>query len=962
MSLGSCLRQAVVPILATALVAGGTAGAASADARPGSPEATRAVGPGVYIVTLNRAPSVVYDGGLSGYPATRVGNSQRFDHSRPEVVSYERHLRAVQDRLLSRVGDPPVLYQMATAVNGFTAKLTSTQVKRLRASHRVRLVERSSTVHLDSVESPDLLGLDQVWRGQGGPAEAGKGIVVGLVDSGVWPENPSFVGLPQRTPGSSDGLAGFHGACQRGEQWSAEDCTDKVVSARYFVKGFGHANVAQADFLSPRDVDGHGSHTASVAAGNDKVPVEVRGQDFGSASGMAPAARIAIYKACWAAPDPDHDGCTTPDTVAAVDRAVADGVDVLGYPVSGPAGAVADSVELAFLNAATGGVFVAASAGNDGTRGAPVAHASPWVTTVGASTHWPREGEIRLGNGRRLKGAMVSDDAVHTAPLVLGSHAAAPGTSRRQAGLCEFGALDADAVEDSIVVCDRGVTARVDKSAAVERAGGAAMVLANTGPGTRDSDLHLVPTVHLGAAAAEDVKDYVRSRGARATATLDPTTPGGVPVPRVARFSSRGTASARGGDLLKPDLTAPGVGVLAAAAPGPLTGPLWDFRSGTSMSAAHVTGLAALVAAAKPAWSPARVKSAMSTTSYRPASGTGPLAHGAGHVDPTRFLDPGLTFDPVPGEWSRFLAGRLPARDLNLPSIAVGDLAGPRTMTRRVTNVSGSRLALHSQVTGLDGVTADVEPDRMTLAPGASRAFTVRLAAGRGAQVGSLTGGALTWADQGHRTRVRIPLAVRPLAASAPEQVTGTVRGGSVRVSGRSGSVRTIAASSTGLVGAEPRPVVLEAGGFDPADPRRDDDTLAADVRVSSDTEVARFETDARDGADLDLFVYRDADLVAWSADDSGEESVTLHGPDPGRYRVYVHTPAAGDEVSAAGRLYTWVVPSRGTAEVDLDPSRLRPEPGSRFELRASWRGLDPGKRWLGAIEYADRRTLLIVK
>ncbi|HEX5771330.1 MAG TPA: S8 family serine peptidase, partial [Nocardioidaceae bacterium] len=286
-------------ILLPALSVPGTTGVAGA-----APTPAEVAAPGVYVVALERPPA-------SGKAAA---------------------LRRAQDDLLAEVGRPEVLYRFTSALNGFAAELTREQVKQLRSHPDVVLVERSTTQHADSVDSPEFLGADQAWAAAGGPEDAGRGTVVGVVDSGIWPENPSFAAL---AAANVSGPAGFSGDCQTGEQWDESDCNSKVVSARYFVKGFGEDNLAASEFLSPRDGTGHGSHVAAVAAGNHGVAVAVEGQQFGDASGMAPAARIASYKACWAAPDPSDDGCTTADAVAAIDQAVADGVDVISYAVSG---------------------------------------------------------------------------------------------------------------------------------------------------------------------------------------------------------------------------------------------------------------------------------------------------------------------------------------------------------------------------------------------------------------------------------------------------------------------------------------------------------------------------------------------------------------------------------------------------------------------------------------------------
>ncbi len=467
------LRRSAAALLTAALAGVAVPGPAAVaeEAAPGAvvtgTPATQVPGDGVYVVTLVGRPAASYSGSVPGLAATRPAAGERFDRTRPEVAAYRQRLLGQQDRVLDAIGRAEVLYRYTTAVNGFAARLDAGQVKQLRVTPGVALVERSVTRPVDMTDTADALGVDAMWKVAGGPDKAGRGQVIGVVDTGIWPENPSFAGLPQDIPGTAARVPGFHGACTRGESWDPGVCSSKLVSARYFVKGFGAGNLSRAEYLSPRDGTGHGSHTAAVAAGNDDVRVRIEGQDFGETTGIAPGARIAAYKACWAAPDPDDDGCTTADTVAAVDAAVADGVDVLNYSVSGPGDTVTDSVELAFLHATAAGVFVAASAGNRGPGASTVGHASPWVTTVGASTHQRLQGAVALGDGNALVGAMAADRRVPETGIVLGSEAAAPGASTDEARLCELGALDAREVQDNIVVCDRGTTARVDKSVAV---------------------------------------------------------------------------------------------------------------------------------------------------------------------------------------------------------------------------------------------------------------------------------------------------------------------------------------------------------------------------------------------------------------------------------------------------------------------------------------------------------------
>ncbi|MGH3443736.1 MAG: protease inhibitor I9 family protein, partial [Nocardioidaceae bacterium] len=252
---------------------------------PGGISPVEAVGSGVYVVTLGPAPSASYDGGRPGYRATRPKPGHRFDRTRPAVRKYSHLLRDRQDALLERLGDPHVLYRMTTALDGFAAVLDTAQVKQLREMPAVDLVERSvkqqvaGTPHRRPLspsagtdrDSSAFLGLSGpagVWSRHGGPHRAGKGVVVGVVDTGIWPENPSFAGSPLGPSGRTPDLPGFHGRCVTGQNWTTRDCTHKIVSARYFVKGFGAGKIASSDYLSPRDGIGHGTRVASVAAGD----------------------------------------------------------------------------------------------------------------------------------------------------------------------------------------------------------------------------------------------------------------------------------------------------------------------------------------------------------------------------------------------------------------------------------------------------------------------------------------------------------------------------------------------------------------------------------------------------------------------------------------------------------------------------------------------------------------------
>jgi hypothetical protein len=925
LSTSSRVRRAVA-VLAAALLAGtGTTGVAGA-----APAATEVAAPGVYIVSLTEAP-------------------------RPNRPGEPARLRSAQDALLREVGGPQVLYRYTAALNGFAAELNRNQVKRLRSHPDVAIVERSTTQRLDSIDSPRFLGVDEAWEAAGGPDEAGRGTVVGVIDSGIWPENPSFAALPGVR---SSGPVDFGGACETGAQWDEADCNSKVVSARYFVKGFGEGNLAASEFLSPRDATGHGSHTAAIAAGNDDVRVRVDGQDFGAAAGMAPGARIAAYKACWTAPDPADDGCTTVDAVAAIDRAVADGVDVISYAISGPSGVDSDSVETAFLNATAAGVFVAASAGNRGPAAGTVAHTSPWVTTVGASTHHSFDGAVVLGGDDVHVGAMISDQAVPSAPLVLAEDVVAATSNVDDARLCRPGTLDAAAAQDKIVVCDRGSIPRVEKSVAVARAGGAAMVLANVRPDSVDSDFHAVPTVHLDVAAAEAVKAYVE-QSEDPTASIDPSASDDTSVPQVAAFSSRGPSSHDGGSLLKPDLTAPGVGVLAAVAPPAHDGRLWGQYSGTSMSTAHVAGLAAVVRSVRPEWTPAMVKSAMSTTADELEGVSGPMSEGAGQVDAAEMLDPGLVLDAAPRRFRAWQDGQVPTRNLNLPSIAVGDLTGTTRVVRRVTNVSGSTETYTAEALGLNGLDVRVRPRTLTLGPGETGRIAV-VVDRAGAQLETPTSGYVVLTGLSHQAR--LPVVVTPRTVQAPQEATSSGAAGSLSFQAVAGTRGELTLATSGLASATPVGLTLEPGDFDPRAPSADADTARFPVEVPPGTEVVRVELAGRDSDDMDLHLYRGDELVDSSIGSAADEQLTLVKPQAGDYDLYVSSAVAANGSTTTAQLYTWVVKHDDAGNLQ-SPAGVAVTQGEPFDVELTWEDLDPTARWFGAIRYgrSDQRTFVTV-
>ena len=369
---GARRRAAAAFLTAGSLVAAGLTAttAQSAVAAPSSPR-------GLYIVQLEDAPVAAYTGGEAGYAATAPRRGQKVAVDSVAAQRYSAFLERKQDRALARVAGEDVAYRYTVSLNGFAARMSAADADVLRRSEGVVAVTKNQINDLDTSSTPEFLGLTQpgsLWDQTGGrDGQAGKGTVVGIVDSGIWPESKSFAG-------SGKPPAAFKNDCQGGEQFPKSTCNSKLVAAKYFNASFPPETLVKDEYLSARDGDGHGSHTASTAAGNYGVKAVVDGTDLGSVSGMAPGAMIAAYKVCW---NGDDGGCGTADSVAAIDAAVADGVDVINYSISGTlTNTFADPVENAFFYAASAGVFVAASAGNSGPGASTVAHNSPWLTTV----------------------------------------------------------------------------------------------------------------------------------------------------------------------------------------------------------------------------------------------------------------------------------------------------------------------------------------------------------------------------------------------------------------------------------------------------------------------------------------------------------------------------------------------------------------------------------------------------
>jgi subtilisin family serine protease len=917
---------------------------------------------GRYIVTFADDPVSVYDGYQAGYPATRPSAGNKLDPEAAPVKNWRKYLTDKHDAALAKVGATK-LYDYTVTNNGFAADLTGAQATALAKSAGIVGLELDQVSHLDTTYSPDFLGLTDsggLWSQLGGQPGAGKGIVVGIIDSGIWPENPSFSGEK-----INPRPANWHGACVAGVNFAVSLCNNKLVGARYYVEGFGKHNISKEEFLSPRDGSGHGSHTASTAAGNADVTMTIDGTVIGQGSGMAPAASISAYKVCWEGKPGIAAGCYNSDSVAAINDAVIDGVDVINYSIGGSSeSTVLDSVAQAFRGASNAGVFVANSAGNSGPGASTLDHPAPWVTTVAAATYRRAFQAVELGNGARYVGASTTPSLLDAKPLITAESAKLASAAAADASRCFAGTLDPAKVAGKVVICVRGVNARIDKSFEVKRAGGVGMVQVNPGPNSLNGDYHPIPSVHLNHTDGALVLAYAAT--ANPTAKIVPLTAAELAaapeVPELTDFSSRGPSTTTGGDILKPDIAAPGNDVVAAVAPPSNHGRDFDFYSGTSMASPHIAGIGALLKARHPGWTPSEIKSALMTSAGDTVSSAGdPFAQGAGFVDPNRAADPGLVYPTTATEYRRYMVSLgvqfappnhtltpLNGSDINQASIGVGQLAGVETVDRRVKNV-GTAEATYTATASVPGFTTVVSPSSLTLAPGSEGSFTVTFTRAD-APLNAWAKGQLTWTDGTHS--VRSPIALQPVAVSAPTEIhVDASASGSEDYSVTAGFTGTLDTSVSGMVGVTPVADSVTVGTFDINAPVADADTKVYHVTVPDGSKAARFSLDSGDDtADLDLFVYQGGTLVALSASGAADEEATLLDPAAGTYDVYVNgfaTPGG----STAYAISNFVVPTADAG--NLTVTDVAVTTGESATLTATWSGLDPTKRWLGVISYA---------
>ncbi|XP_023739674.2 subtilisin-like protease SBT3.9 isoform X2 [Lactuca sativa] len=709
-----------------------------------------------------------------------------------------------------------ILYSYKHGFSGFAAVLTPTQASLVADLPEVVRVIPNRILKLHTTRSWDFLDIKpRLVNGILSKGQSGVGSIIGVFDSGVWPESISYndAGM-KRIPSR------WKGVCDEGEHFNKSNCNRKIIGARWYIKGyeaeFGKLDTSDgSEFLSARDAYGHGTHTSSTAAGAPVTDASFFGLAHGVARGGAPSSQIAIYKVCWAT-----GGCSSADILAAFDDSIRDGVDVISASLGSTppfSTYVDDPLAIGSFHAVARGITVVCSCGNTGPYPQTVANTAPWIISVAASTidrAFPTL--ITLGNNQTFVGqAFVTVKVFHRFyPLVYGEDIVADDADEEDARSCEAGSLNASLAEGAIVLCFQSRTKSSAASTAgnVQDVGGVGIIFVQYP--TKDVTLTFaIPCVQIDFTIGTSIVTYIESNSnpvVKISGTR--TVIGKQTSPEVAFFSARGPSSLSP-TVLKPDIAAPGVNILASWSPvassslvnGQTKASSLDFKieSGTSMACPHISGIVALLKSLYPTWTPAAIKSALVTTASiedengQPAVAEGaphkqadPFDYGGGHVDPNKAVNPGLIYNMTTKDYIHFLCAmgyndtaisslansHSPCpkktnflKNLNLPSISIPELQKPTMVSRIVTNVGPTGSRYVARIEAPAGTRVMVDPSILFFNSTNTRLrFKVTICPLLKVQ-GRFSFGSLLWEDGVHV--VRTPLVVRVVVKKSYSQI-----------------------------------------------------------------------------------------------------------------------------------------------------------------------------------------------
>ena len=967
----------------------------------------------VYIVQL-RSPSAA-----ERQAALTVART-KFDRNSVSAKAWVADIEEEQERVLAKAGPgTKQIYSYRYGLNGFAARMSITQAQKLENLPEVLKVWEDEVRPMATSHSPTFLGL---FDGESGLRSVegldGDGVVIGVIDSGIAPEHPGLLDSREadkpRACQSSWGdttllgkwLCGrfkdmprvvnfdeptdWNGECVAGERFEATDCNNKLIGARWFIDGAVETGpIHEGEIRSPRDADGHGTHTATTAAGN-RTSASLFGTLVGDIEGIAPKARVAVYKACWLRPGTTRASCNTSDLANAIDAAVADGVDIINYSVGSSLTRTTAPDDLALLAAAKAGVLAIVAAGNEGpnpgTIGSPAG--GPWVLTVAASS---RDGEsnveaMEITAPPSLAGRYAVKEANFTPPLEDVDPVEAQlilvddddtsldtGAIGSEADGCQP-LINSDEVDGNIAFMQR-TGCRFDEMVRNAADAGAVAALIYNIAGdpivmNGDSGLSDIPALMLGQADANLILAEFDA-SIDVTAVLDKgfLLTSSDQGNEMATFSARGPAPIP--DILKPEVTAPGVNILAGFTPDSAystPGENFAYLSGTSMATPHVAGAAALLRQAHPEWSPAAIKSALMTTSRQDivaSSGLGsanPLDFGAGHIVPNAALDPGLVYEITDEEYDAYVADMSGlARNLNLPSVTMSQVASTQTVTRRVTNVSDEAGAYTVSISPPPGMSVTVVPNSISLAPGQSTSFDVTVAYQSG-PLDLWRFGSFNWRSESRE--VYSPLAVKPTSILAPEEITTFGGSGNLNFEVEFGYSGVYSAQVHGLN----LPLILD--GFVANDPtktfsfRNSAGVTQHVISVPANQLFARFAlfdslTDGDD--DLDMYVYycgttgASCTKLGESGEPTSQERFDVHRPAEGLYAVLVHGFETDEVQGGPGSNYQLLGWAIGLADDKGNLNASGPafvSAGTTGTVVVDWAGLGANTIYLGGISH----------
>ncbi|XP_042518795.1 subtilisin-like protease SBT5.4 [Macadamia integrifolia] len=698
-----------------------------------------------------------------------------------------------------------ILYCYTKHINGFAATLEEEKAAEIAKHPKVMSVFPNKAVQLHTTRSWDFLGLEKNGAALPGSlwekARFGEDTIIGNLDTGVWPESKSF---------SDEGYGPIPTRWKGGCTDTATDgvrCNKKLIGAKAFSRGYASALGPLLAYNTTRDEDGHGTHTLSTTGGNFVQNASVFGFGSGTSKGGSPKARVAAYKVCGKQVPGVGGGCLDADIIAAFDAAIHDGVDILSCSLGSPPGAYfTDGMAIGSFHAAMNGILVVASAGNDGPTPGSVSNVAPWMFTVGASTiDRTFLASVKLGNNKVLRGQSLTPNSLPSKgqmyPLVTGDAARTKTALPQTAVFCNASTLDPALVKGKIVVCLRGGgSGRVEKGQNVLSAGAAGMILVNDIKSGNDviADAHMLPASHITYTEGLVLYQYINSTKAP-TAYISPVTTelGTKPAPVMASFSSQGP-NVITPEILKPDITGPGVSIIASwtqknglsGLPGDTRRQLFNSESGTSMSCPHLAGVCGLLKSLHPTWSPYAIRSAVMTTARTRDNAketmlnasnvrANPFMYGSGHVRPNRAMDPGLVYDLNSidnlnflcaigyneTQMNLFIESNTPYKcptppinllDLNYPSITVPNLSGSVTVTRTLKNV-GTPGTYKVRIIPPSGVFVTVEPNTLTFdSVGQEQTYKVTLKTKRPGYAKDYVFGELKWSDGHHYVKSQI--------------------------------------------------------------------------------------------------------------------------------------------------------------------------------------------------------------